>query len=138
MPISLSHSIEKLHRDEFIDDADYLASKPYHNSRFNRANRSQMQDFADACKVLTETEIRHVTNHLVNCNPPLGFKVRQPSSNSLSDNQLQNRNKGELESAFDSNGSLLHLACICDNQIALAILLLFGADIRSRHTTFRR
>ena len=100
-----------------------------------------------ACDILSEVELRHLVHHLVNCRPPRNFQLVEASEFSSFENQVQaegnERNGGDGEEGLvipqlDNNGSLVHLSCICDNVFALSVLLMFGADIRQRHTSFRR
>jgi len=112
-----------------------LRSSSSHRLARNRNGINQDSDweneFREACFILSETDQRSVAGHLVNCRVPFNFKVKQPSTS--------NQNMpDDISPVFDANGSLLHLACITDNPFALAVLLIFGADTRARHTTFRR
>lgn len=97
-----------------------------------------------ACDILSEAELRHLVHHLVNCRPPRNFQLVEASEFSSFENQVQAEgNGGDGEEGLvipqlDNNGSLVHLSCICDNVFALSVLLMFGADIRQRHTSFRR
>lgn len=141
LQVSSSHSIGSYRKKDVhianVDD-DCLLPQRFRYNEMTYSNGTHDQAFVDACSVLTETEMRRVASHLVNASPPVDFKVRPPRTISTSDEYISSRCNRELGPVFDTNGSLLHLACICDNQIALAVLLIFGADIRSRHTNFRR
>jgi len=120
-----------------------------------------------AHQLLSNQEIQRIVRQISNSTPPPDFSVTMTTmmnantTTATDDDDGENDNEdpnhhhhvnhhhADLEEELQHNhttnnnnnnngGTLLHLSCRNDNAFALAVLLLFGADLTVRHTVFRR
>ena len=56
----------------------------------------------------------------------------------LFEGSIANATPGDLRDGGTGSGTAQHLACLLDSPLVLAILIVMGIDVDSRHTAFRR
>lgn len=64
--------------------------------------------------------------------------IERKENTPLFEGNIANATPGEFHDGGTGAGTAQHLACLLDSPFALAILILLGADVESRHTAFRR
>ena len=105
---------------------------------WRNSRRKKSKFYADE-----EEDMRHSVKILCNSRPPIDFMYYRKTKNQHDANNANDANDQASPPLFDGSignqtGSLLHLSCIMDEPFILAVLLVLGADPRSKYSAFRR
>ena len=111
------------------DSASILSnSRPSPSFVVNRQDRDHRQDFDGGVGSLSMEDVV--------------IKARQDEAQQnptpIFEGNVANATPGDLIEGGTGAGTAQHLACLLDSPFALALLIVLGVNIESRHTAFRR
>lgn len=140
--ITLSHSASELDQA-----SNTLHPKlPRMNSwvRYNPNNALYNSSLNDIVDHEIEMHLINRASSMTNTRPKSSFVMHahepngSTSVNPIFDGAVANATPQGIQGGGGGSGTILHLACDIDSPLALAILLVMGADPSCRHTVFRR